>query len=398
MIYFLRLSSIGSFCIIAVLLLLTGCSSVPSAHILNISSTRTKVVTHDSRGYLRTFDPATGKWSSRIAYENMKYSSSHYPPSVMSMKKFKDDVIIQIQYGGLYKFNETKGLNFIVKVPYGTLSGIDKDYYYFTAILTDTNKPGWFKTKDYRINKTTLNTESGHLPLHPQLTVVDSKLINSRQLYLCQSINKYDTKDNRDAEWQPYLLIKPIDSEIEDNLIALPTTFQYNVFNRLGWEKFVPSTENGITFRITEKFNSKLCSYDVQKGICCSDEYRSGKSSSGIQLRSDESVVWRLSGSTDNPRRLQGVDTISGERKYFTPPNGVNIDMGSMEHLWGNSIWCSGYRFRTFVGDMPYLVRFNLPDGEAKSFELEPGVFERLETIFGNFLRYFNPVTYLGPG
>jgi hypothetical protein len=95
-----------------ILLLLAGCSSVPSLHISEISSTQSKIVTLDSNMYLRTFDPATEKWSPRISFGKIE-QIPNYHQTGRKMIRVDNEVFIQLAYGKLYKISDSEGLKFV---------------------------------------------------------------------------------------------------------------------------------------------------------------------------------------------------------------------------------------------------------------------------------------------
>lgn len=384
-----------------------GCSRVPPAQLTGIASTSSKLVLHDSTGHLRTFDSKNEEWSSRISYPEMSYSSSKVTPSLNLIRSCDNHVIINILQGDrnyIYKYTDSNGLQIEGKITGGRLTGFDDEYYYINNIKTLINIPKVeYIPSNYRINKTTGENIEFHFSEYPDLIVLDTLKQNGKFYYLAVDKEYLDPKDDRHGmAYGTIYMLMTNNNKLEKCIISETKDISYSLVNPANLAQFIPFSGSKVTFRVPTKFSgSKICNYDG--AIKCTSAFtdmRSYQSYKAVPISNGNTnnLAWDL--ATGSPRTIQGVNINTGERIYLNPPDKINLlfSPNTNTHISNSYLWSGGYTFRSFVGDMPYLIRFSPTDGSSRAYALEPGFFEGVETVFYNFLRYLHPVTYLGPG
>jgi hypothetical protein len=378
-----------------------GCSHIPPANFIGIASTSTRLVLHDSTGHLRTFDPKTEKWTSRISYPKMSYSSSKVTPSLYLMHSYDNYVIINVVQGdnnNIYKYSDDSELQIESKIAEGRLTAIDDNYYFVTSYKTINIPRVEHIPSNYRINIKSGERIDHHFSEYPNLIVLDTLKHDEYTFYLAVSKDQLDPKDDRNgtAIGSIYLL-QLSDNHLKQYLISDTKDITYYLTNPLYLAKFVAFSGSKVSFIVpTKSSGSKICNYDVSiKCIPAFTDTPRNKSNETVQINDVGELAWDSAFQT-----IQGINIASGERINLMPPDKVNLlfSPNAYVHISNNYLWSAGYKLRPFVGDMPYLIRFSTNDGTSRGYELEPGLFEGLETVFYNFLKYFLPVTYLGPG
>jgi len=345
------------------LLLFCGCSTVPPAKLIGISSTPSKIVLHDSTGHLRTFDPITEQWSSRISYPEMSYSG-YYGPGLHLIRRLEDKVIVNVvesfRKNNIYEYSDNEGLQLKGEIKRGTLTAFDKNFYYVTSFKEITGKDNkvTYAPDNYRISIASGKRINLHFDLFPNFIVTDVVNKGIDFYYLGVEIEKIDIYSERHeiAFGKVVIISMNQTKDVKAYDVAETNGIHFNILTPERLAVFIPTTDVSLMFHVPTRSGSTDCM--LQENVKC------------------------------NP--------AVAKPRVCKPPDKININSNIYHDV--NYEWAGGYTFRNFVGDMPFLLRFSIADCSSKAYELEPGLTERVQTVFYNFLRYFSPVTYLGPG
>lgn len=345
------------------LLLFCGCSTIPPANLIGVSSTPSKIVLHDSTGHLRTFDPTTEQWSSRISYPEMSYSG-YYGPGLNLIRSLDDKVIVNVvesfRKNNIYEYSDNEGLQLKGEITRGILTAFDNDFYYITSfkVIKGNDNKVTYAPDNYRISISTRKLINLHFDEHPNIIVTDVVKKGNDFYYLGVEIENVDLKKERHeiAFGRAVILSVTQNKEVKIHDVAETHGIHFNILNPERLAQFVQTTDLSLIFSVPTPGGSTICS--LQDNVKCNPAF--------------------------------------ANTRVCKPPDKININSNIYRDK--NYEWAGGYTSRNFVGVMPYLVRFSAADCSSKAYELEPGFMEKVQTVFFNFLRYFHPVTYLGPG